>query len=256
MLSARDVWAGYGDASVLRGLDLTVDAGEIVALVGPNGCGKTTLIRAFTKIVPIKRGEACVDGGDVRTLSTKELAKRIAVVPQGAQLPPGFTALEQVLFGRSPYISLLGSEDERDLEVARDAMEATDCWSLRARPAEELSGGERQRVLIARALAQEPKALLLDEPTSYLDLAHQALALELAVRLGRERRLAVLMAMHDLTLASLYADRIAIMREGRIAVEGPPEDVLRPDVIERAYGLPVTVLAHPRSGRPVVLPRG
>jgi iron complex transport system ATP-binding protein len=255
MLSARELWAGYGERTVLRGLDLTVAAGEIVALAGPNGCGKTTLIRAFTRVVPIASGEATIDGEDVRSLSTAELAKRIAVVPQGAQLPPGFTALEQALFGRSPYISLLGSESARDIEVAREAMEATDCWSLRARPAEELSGGERQRVVIARALAQEPRALLLDEPTSYLDLAHQALALELAVRLGRERGLAVLMAMHDLTLASLYADRVAVMQEGRIVIDGAPGDVLRPEIIERAYGLPVAVVSHPGSGRPVVLPR-
>jgi iron complex transport system ATP-binding protein len=255
MLSARGLRAGYSDRTVLRGLDLTVETSEIVALVGPNGCGKTTLIRAFTRVVPIASGDATVDGESVRSLSTAELAKRIAVVPQGAHLPPGFTAFEQVLFGRSPYISLLGSECQRDIEVARDAMEATDCWSLRARPAEELSGGERQRVLIARALAQEPRALLLDEPTSYLDLGHQALALELAVHLGRVRGLAVLMAMHDLTLASLYADRIAVMQEGRIVIDGPPNEVLRPETIEGAYGLPVAVVSHPGSGRPVVLPR-
>jgi iron complex transport system ATP-binding protein len=255
MLSAQALWAGYGERTVLRSLDLTVAASEIVALVGPNGCGKTTLIRAITRVVPIESGNVSVDGEDLRSLSTGDLAKRIAVVPQGAQLPPGFTALEQVLFGRSPYISWLGSESAHDVLVTREAMEATDCWSLRSRPAEELSGGERQRVLIARALAQEPLALLLDEPTSHLDLAHQVLALELAGRLGRERGLAVLMAMHDLTLASLYADRIAVMQGGRIIIDGPPADVLRPDVIEGAYGLPVAVLSHPESGRPVVLPR-
>jgi ABC-type cobalamin/Fe3+-siderophores transport system ATPase subunit len=255
MLSARDVWAGYDGRAVLRGLDLDVRAGEVVALIGPNGCGKTTLVRAISGVIRAERGDVTLDGEDLRALATRERAKRIAVVPQGAQLPPGFTAFEQVLFGRSPYISLLGSESADDIDVAREAMDATDCWSLRARPAEELSGGERQRVLIARALAQQPRALLLDEPTSHLDLAHQVLALDLAGKLGRERRLAVLMAVHDLTQASLFADRIAVMEEGKIAVEGSPDEVLRPEVIERAYGLRVSVIAHPESARPVVLPR-
>ena len=254
MLSVRDLWASYPARPVLRGVDLEVASGEVVALVGPNGCGKTTLMRAVTDVIRPERGEVRLAGEDARTLSTRERARRVAVVPQAATLPAGFSALEQVLLGRTPYIGLIASEGPGDLAAARRAMVATDCWSLAERPVEELSGGERQRVVLARALAQAPRVLLMDEPTSHLDLGHQVRAIRLAVRLGRELGLAVLAAMHDLTLASLFADRIALMQEGRISLDGPPEAVLRPEVIERVYGAPVVVLRHPKTGRPVVLP--
>ena len=254
MLSVRDLWAGYPGRAVLRGVDLAVTAGEIVALVGPNGCGKTTLMRAITGVIRPERGEVRLVGDDASSLSTRERARRVAVVPQAAPLPAGFSALEQVLLGRTPYLGPFASEGPGDLAAARRAMQSTDCWSLAERPVEELSGGERQRVVLARALAQEPQVLLLDEPTSHLDLSHQVRTFQLAAQLGRERGLAVLAAMHDLTLASLFADRVAIMEEGRIGLEGPPEEVLRPEIIERVYGSPVVVLRHPTNGRPVVLP--
>ncbi len=254
MLSVRNLWAGYPGRPVLRGVDLEAGAGEVVALAGPNGSGKTTLVRAATGVVRPERGAVLLDGDDVRSLSTRERARRVAVVPQSAALPAGFSALEQVLMGRTPHLGLLESEGPRDLEVAREAMEATGCWSLASRPAQELSGGERQRVVLARALAQQPRILLLDELTSHLDLAHQVRALQLALRLGRSLGMAVLAAVHDLTLASLFADRIAFLSEGRIVIDGPPEEALRPEVIERVYGQAVVVLRHPTSGRPVVLP--
>lgn len=254
MLSVRGLWAGYDGRAVLHGVDLEVAAGELVALVGPNGCGKTTLMRAITRVVQPERGAVQVAGEEVAALSTRELARRVAVVPQAAALPAGFSALEQVLMGRTPYIGLFASEGLADLEAVRRAMVATDCWSLAQRPAEELSGGERQRVVLARALAQEPQVLLLDEPTAHLDLGHQVRTFELARRLGRERGLAVLAAVHDLTLASLFADQIALMEEGRIALTGRPEEVLRPEVVARLYGLPVAVARHPVTGRPVLLP--
>lgn len=262
MLSVRDLWAGYPSTSlraspsrsVLRGVDLTVNAGEVVALVGPNGCGKTTLFRAVTGVIRPERGQVRLAGEDASALTTRERARRVAVVPQAAPLPPGFSALEQVLLGRTPYLGLLASEGPGDLDAARRAMQSTDCWPLAERPVEELSGGERQRVVLARALAQEPRILLLDEPTSHLDLSHQVRTFELAARLGRELGLAVLAAVHDLTLASLFADRIAFLNDGRIELEGPPEQVLRPEVIQRVYGAPVVVLRHPTTGRPVVVP--
>lgn len=254
MLSVRDLWAGYPERPVLRGVDLTVGAGEVVALVGPNGCGKTTLFRAITGVIKPARGDVHLAGDDAASLSTRERARRVAVVPQAAALPAGFSALEQVVLGRTPYIGLLAAEGASDIATARRAMESTDCWSLAERPVEELSGGERQRVVLARALAQEPRILLLDEPTSHLDLSHQVRTFQLAAQRGRELGLAVLAAVHDLTLASLFADRIAFMEDGRVDLVGTPEQVLRPDVIERVYGAPVVVMRHPTTGRPVVLP--
>jgi iron complex transport system ATP-binding protein len=239
---------------VLRGVDIDVGAGEVVALVGPNGCGKTTLLRAISGVLRLERGEVLLAGDDLRTLSGRERAQRLAVVPQGAALPPGFTALEQVLLGRTPYVGLIGTERPEDIAAAREAMRLTDCWAFAERPVEELSGGERQRVVLARALAQEPRILLLDEPTSHLDLAHQVRTFQLAARLGRELGLAVLAAVHDLTLASLFADRIAFLEGGRITLDAPPHEALSPETIERVYGLPVAVLAHPTTGRPVVVP--
>ena len=254
MLSVRDIWAGYEGRPVLRGVDLHVAAGEVVALVGPNGCGKTTLLRAVSGVLRIERGDVRLAGDALRSLSSRERAQRLAVVPQGAALPPGFTALEQVLLGRTPYVGLIGAEGPEDLAAARKAMLLTDCWPFAERPVEELSGGERQRVVLARALAQEPRILLLDEPTSHLDLAHQVRTFQLAAQLGRDLGLAVLAAVHDLTLASLFADRIAFLEGGRITLEGTPHEALRPETIERVYGLPVAVMAHPTTGRPVVLP--
>ena len=254
MLSVRGLWAGYSGRSVLRGVDLEVARGEVVALVGPNGCGKTTLMRAITNVIRPERGEVLLAGEASQALSMRERARRVAVVPQAATLPTGFSVLEQVLLGRTPYIGLIASEGPDDLSAARRAMIATDCWSLADRPAEELSGGERQRVVLARALAQAPRILLLDEPTAHLDLGHQVRTFQLVARLGRELGLAVLAAMHDLTFASLFADRIALMQDGRIALDGSPEAVLRPEVIERVYGSPVIVMPHPTMGRPVVLP--
>lgn len=254
MLSVRDLWAGYAARPVLRGVDLSVNAGEVVALVGPNGCGKTTLLRAITGVLTPARGEVRLQGENAATLSTRERARRVAVVPQAAALPEGFTALEQVLLGRTPHLGFFASEGPDDLEAARRAMEATDCWSLAERPVEELSGGERQRIVLARALAQQAPILLLDEPTSHLDLRHQVRFFQLAAVGGHTLRLAVLAVVHDLTLASLFADRIAFLEDGRITLDGPPEEVLHPDAIERLYGTHIVLLRHPTTGRPVALP--
>jgi iron complex transport system ATP-binding protein len=253
-LRVRDLHASYGSRPVLDGINVTVAPGELVALLGPNGCGKTTLLRAITRALTPTSGSVEIGGESALRMNPRQLARRIATVAQGATLPPRFTAFECVLMGRTPYLSLFQSESAHDADVVRAAMERADCWRFRSRFVEELSGGERQRVVIARALAQEPDLLLLDEPTSHLDLQHQVETFRLVVELCREQDLAALAVVHDVTLAATYADRIALMFEGRIIASGKPSQVLREDLLERVYGVPVRILTHPVTGRPIAVP--
>jgi iron complex transport system ATP-binding protein len=256
MLEIGALHAGYGDRAVLRGIDLALDRGEMLALTGPNGCGKTTLLRCVTAVHRATSGSITIDGARLSAMKPAAIGRRIAVVSQTAVLPEGFTALDVALMGRTPHLRLLQSESRADLRVTRAAMERAACWELRDRRVEELSGGERQRVVIARALAQEPDLLLLDEPTSHLDVAHQAATFQLLNELRIERGLAMIAVVHDLTLAAAYAGRIAMMHDGRIIDDGSPGDVLREDTIARVYGVAVRVLRHPDTGQPVVVPAG
>jgi iron complex transport system ATP-binding protein len=254
MLEIHAMHAAYGSHDVLRGIDLRVSAGEAVAIIGPNGCGKTTLLRVVSGVHARASGSVRIEGSDVSRMPAAEIARRVAVVAQSAPLPEGFTAIEVVLMGRTPHLKLLESESMRDVEVVRRAMERTGCWDLRHRFVQELSGGERQRVIIARALAQQPSLLLLDEPTSHLDIQHQVETFRLVVSLCREEKLAAVAVVHDLTLAAAFADRVAIMEHGRIVADGRPADVLRADVVARVYGIPVRVFSHPETGRPIIVP--
>jgi iron complex transport system ATP-binding protein len=240
--------------TALRDVSLEVAAGELLALVGPNGSGKTTLLRALTGAVKPAQGEATVCGDEARTLSPREMARRVAVVPQEPSLPEGFTALEAVLMGRTPHLRLLQSEGTADAEAARRAMLATGTWELAGRPVGELSGGERQRAVVARALAQHTPVLLLDEPTAHLDIGHQTAVLGLMRSLCRTERKAVLAVVHDLTLAAQYGDRLVMLHQGETVAAGSAAEVLRPDILERVYGTRVNVFTHPETGRPVVAP--
>lgn len=254
MLSVRGLTAGYTSRPVLDRVDFDVARGELVALLGPNGCGKTTLLRCISGVHPAAAGAITLDGADVRTTGTAAMARRVAVVAQAATLPGGFTAFDVALMGRTPHLRLLQGESRRDVAIVRAAMERADCWHFRARPVDELSGGERQRVVIARALAQQPDLLLLDEPTSHLDLAHQVETFRLMRELCRDQQLAVVAVVHDLTLASLFADRVVLLSGGIIAAEGAPGDVLRAGVIERTFGVAVRVIRDPATGAPIVVP--
>ncbi len=253
-LAVRGLGAGYPSRDVLHDIDLDVARGELVALLGPNGCGKTTLLRAITGVLHVSQGSVAIGGVQAAALKPAEIARRVATVAQSATLPEGFTSFECVLLGRTPHLRLLQSEGPRDIAVVRAAMERTGCWDLRDRLATQLSGGERQRVVIARALAQEPDLLLLDEPTSHLDLQHQVEAFRLVLDLCRDQDLAALAVVHDVTLAATFADRIALMSGGRIVAAGPPARVLREDLLRRVYGIPVRILAHPVTGRPIAVP--
>lgn len=254
MLEVRDLTVAYGRLVALRRVSLSLGAGELLGVVGPNGSGKSTLIRAITRLVRPLEGDIRLDGKEVGRLSQRELARWAAVVPQSPYLPDAFSVLEVALMGRTPHLGLLQSEGRSDLAAVRRALEQTDTWQLAGRRMGELSGGERQRVVVARALAQETPLLLLDEPTAHLDMGHQAAVLDLVRRLCRREGKAGLAAIHDLSLAGQYCDRLVMLNEGRIVGEGEPQEVLSPQLLASVYGTRVSVFSHPLTGRPVVTP--
>jgi len=225
-----------------------------LALLGPNGSGKSTLLRAICGTVPVVKGTVSLCGHLAAALSPAGRARWISVVPQNATLPPAYSAWETVLLGRTPYINFLGQISPSDEDIARRALEKVDALPLADRFIGELSGGEQQRVLLARALAQSTPVLLLDEPTTHLDLQHQMGLLDLAHRLAREENLTVVIALHDLNLAARYADRIALLVDGQLKALGTARQVLRAEVIAEAYGWPVQVVEHPFLNTPLILP--
>lgn len=256
MLDIQNLTVGYGLRRVLEAVDLTAAAGQVLVVAGPNGAGKSTLIKAISGVLPIERGRVLVRDRDVSHLSTAERARQMAVVPQARSLPAAFTVYEAVLLGRTPYLGWLGRPHSRDHQRVRQALESTDCLELASRPVGELSGGEQQRVLLARALAQDTPVLLLDEPTTHLDLHHQAGLLKLVRSLATTHQIAVLMVLHDLNLAGVYADRIALLDGGRIQAVGKPSEVLTSERLSNVYRMPVQVVTHPQYGSPLVLPGG
>ncbi|MCE9537069.1 MAG: ABC transporter ATP-binding protein [Nitrospirae bacterium] len=239
-------------------LSFHVDTGEILGIVGPNGSGKTSLLKVLSGLVPAGEGDVRLGGLSLRKRSQTDIARVVAVVPQEyAQVFP-FTVAETVLMGRFPHRTTrwwslgIGDETAKDLSCAHQAMVDTDVLSLADRLVSDLSGGERQRVMIARALAQEPKILLLDEPTAFLDINHQIEICSLIARLKTERRLTVVLVSHDLNVASQYCDRVLMLKDGALCRIGSPEETIRPDVLRMVYGCDVVVDAHPQTGRPRV----
>jgi iron complex transport system ATP-binding protein len=241
----------YHRTVVLRDVALVAQAGQVLGLIGPNGAGKSTLLRAISGTLVPAKGNIRLGAIDLVRLPAAERARLVAVVPQGANLPEGFSVAEVVLMGRAPHLSRFGGESAHDREIARQAMLRTATWALAERWIGELSGGERQRVLIARALAQEPQLLLLDEATAQLDLKHQTATLDMARRLARSG-LTVIAALHDLSLAALYADRLALLHEGQLLLCDTPERVLTPDWLRQAYDVEAVVGRHPLYGTPLV----
>lgn len=253
-LTLSHLSAAYGKRPIVRDVSLTVRAGEVMALVGPNGAGKSTLIRVISGVVRAAGGEARLDDRDLLRLSPGERARLVAVVPQLVHLPDAFTVGEIVLMGRTPHLQLWAGESQHDCTVAWQALKKTQTDGLVDRRVYELSGGEQQRVVIARALAQEPRVLLLDEPTAHLDLKFQLGVLELVRSLAREHGLAVLMTLHDLNQAAVYADRVALMEQGKIVAQGSAREVFTPQQLGRVYGVRVVVGLHPEYGTPLIAP--
>jgi len=256
-LEIRHVSFSYLDGLVLRDIDLLVKAGERVGLLGPNGSGKTTLLKLASGLLRPTRGEIYLGDADLRQLTRRQVAQKVAVVPQQLRMPFAFSVREMVMLGRTPFVRALSSEGEADRRAVRQAMELTNTEALGNRTFNELSGGERQKVILAMALAQDPKLLLLDEPTVHLDVNHQVEILELIKALNLEKGITIIAAMHDLNLAALYFDRLILLKEGSIFANGPPAEVLTEDVIRQVYAAPVLVRQHPSADVPnvTIIPR-
>ena len=241
-----------GARRVLDGIDFSVENGQWVAVVGPNGAGKTTLLHALAGLVRRSAGRAELFGREVEDLSVRERAKLVALVPQNPIVPVGARVIDYVLLGRTPHMSFLGTESRSDVARAEETLDLLDVHGLGDRLVETLSGGERQRVLLARALLQDASVLLLDEPTTALDIGHQQEVLELVDSLRRQRHLAVVSALHDLTLAGFYADELVLLDAGRVVERGPAGEVLTAEHLQRHFGANVKVLEG--SDGPVVVP--
>ena len=246
-VSARDLSYEVQGATLLDGVTLDAGRGQLVGLIGPNGAGKSTLLRAVSGILGCRDGAVRLDGADLESLSAREVAAGLALVPQIAPYTHGFTCVELVLMGRYPHLGRFQVEGREDDRIARDAMRLTGIEPLADRTLDTLSGGERQRVFVSRALAQQPRVLLLDEPTSNLDVLHQLKVFDLVRRLVDDG-LTAIAAIHDLNTAARYCDRLVLLHGGRVLAEGPPEEVLSPETIEAAFGVRAAVYRAPVTG--------
>ena len=253
IVKTEDLWGGYVANTVIRGVSLEINKGDFLGIIGPNGSGKSTLMKLMTRVLSPDKGRTLLEGRDVQELKLKDLAQKIAFVPQDTFISFPFTVEETVLLGRIPHLGRLQFETKKDFLAAEKAMELTDTASLKDKYIDELSAGERQRVFIARALAQEPSLLFLDEPTSHLDIGHQIQMLDLLKRLNDKNGMTVFLVLHDLNLASEYCDRIILLENGRIFKQGGPKEVLTYQNIETVYKTMVIVKENPVSLKPYVL---
>jgi iron complex transport system ATP-binding protein len=255
-LQARNLRLGYGDAVVIDELDLDVLDGTVTAVIGPNGCGKSTLLRALARLLPARHGHVLLDGRRIDRYPTRDVAKVLGVLPQTPVAPDGLTVADLVARGRHPHQAWYRQWSGDDEAAVAEALDWTGMTEFAERTVDTLSGGQRQRVWISMALAQGTEILLLDEPTTFLDLAHQVDVLDLVERLHREMRRTVVMVLHDLNLAARYAGRLIAMRDGRIVADGAPEDVLTAELLRTVFDLEAQVITDPVAGTPLVVPVG
>ncbi|MGH7830894.1 MAG: heme ABC transporter ATP-binding protein [Candidatus Binatia bacterium] len=250
----RNVSFAYGERQAVREISLEIPQGERIAILGPNGSGKSTLLKLLSLTLQPAAGEILLQGKPIQSYARKALSQKVAVVPQETQTSFPYTVAEMVLMGRASFLPPFALERKRDLEVARECMALTETLPLADRYLHELSGGEKQRVILARALAQQAEILLLDEPTTFLDIKHQIQIHELVLELSRNRGLAVIAALHDLNLASLYFPRLALLQNGRIRHLGSPKEVLNEETIQEVYGVRVRVQLDGSGTKPQILP--
>ncbi|MGW6529880.1 ABC transporter ATP-binding protein [Streptomyces venezuelae] len=253
-LSARALTLAYEDRTVVERLDLTIPDGKVTVIVGPNACGKSTTLRALGRLLKPRSGAVLLDGTSLATLPTKKIAQQIGLLPQTPVAPEAITVADLVARGRQPHQRWWQQWSDADERAVTEAMERTDVVSLAERPVDELSGGQRQRVWIAMALAQDTGLLLLDEPTTYLDISHQVEVLDLVRQLNHERGRTVVVVLHDLNQAARYADHLVAMKNGEVVAEGEPAKIVTEELVREVFGLECVVVPDPVTGSPLVVP--
>jgi iron complex transport system ATP-binding protein len=254
-LGARALSLGYGATRIVDGLTVDIAAGAVTAIVGPNACGKSTLLRGLARLLSPAAGQVILDGTDIARLRTKDVARRLGLLPQSSIAPEGITVADLVTRGRFPHQTMLRQFSRGDQQAVAGAMAATGVTSIAGRPVDELSGGQRQRVWIAMVLAQQTPLMLLDEPTTFLDIAHQIELLELFAELNAEQGRTIVAVLHDLNHACRFADQIIAMKAGSIVAQGNPSEVITASLVEEVYGLKCQVIDDPETGTPLVIPR-
>lgn len=251
-LSAENLYAGYGNKSILNGLSVTLPAGKITALIGPNGCGKSTLLKCFSRLLTPESGTLRLEGDDISRLHGRALARKLALLPQQHAAPEGIRVRELVGYGRSPWLNLWGRLGEQDHARVARAMQETNIGDLAEKLVSELSGGQRQRVFLAMVLAQDTPLVLLDEPTTYLDISHQVELMALLRRLNQQGK-TVVAVLHDLNQASRYCDYLVMMAAGKIVAQGTPEAVMTPALLAQVFDIDAQIYPEPVSGMPMCI---
>lgn len=253
ILRGTGIQAGYQDKVILPSLEVKIPKGQITSIIGPNGCGKSTLLKTLARILPLQKGEIFLEGTNMKDLSTKEIARRMSMLPQAPQAPAGLTVEDLVSYGRYPYQSGFGILSPEDHAIMDQAMKTTGVYDLAARSIDQLSGGQRQRAWIAMALAQDTELILLDEPTTYLDMAHQLEVLQELEKLNKEQNKTIVIVIHDLNLAARFSNWLIAMRDGQIRYEGTPQQIFTPAVLADVFSLDAYIEKDPWEGCPVMV---
>lgn len=252
-ITTENLDIAYDEALIVKALDMNIPTGKITSIIGPNGCGKSTVLKAVGRILKPKTGLVTLSGEDIRKLATKDIAKKMAILPQTPTAPSGLTVSELVAYGRFPHQKGFGKLTPEDKKIVQWALSVTKLTEFEHREVDTLSGGQRQRVWIAMALAQQTDLILLDEPTTYLDLAHQLEVLELLFDLNRNQKVTIVMVLHDLNLAARFSDYMIAIRSGKIIKHGNAEEVMTQTVLNEAFSIDAEIVHEPRTGRPVCL---
>ncbi|MDQ1911408.1 ABC transporter ATP-binding protein [Paenibacillus sp. GD4] len=255
-LVARNLHLTYGNESIIEQLDLSIPKGKITVLIGSNGCGKSTLLRSMARLLKPSKGEVVLDGKQIAKIPTKEIARRLSILPQGPIAPEGLTVFQLVKQGRYPYQHWLKQWTEEDERLVREALRVTKTEALAEMPVDSLSGGQRQRAWIAMTLAQGTDTILLDEPTTYLDMAHQVDILDLLFELNERDRRTIVMVLHDLNLACRYAHHLVAIKDKTVYAQGKPEEVIHPQLVRHVFGMECSIVEDPYFGTPLCIPQG